>query len=519
MPEPLVTTNPADYTKLEGVYISPKDPPPFVKEVGFATTGIFATALRGPTDKAVIIRSPRELKNIYGLDRYDAGGTAINSELWKALLNKKFGELVIYRVAAAAAVKGSFTLEDTAAGAGAEVCRIDASAKGLYGRDVYWKVEDATDADADHWNLRIKYKGEEFLYENIDTGSGTPGNDNTASIIGTEDSRLIDLVKIADGRPVNSAASVDGADADGYVYLGQVVAAFTSIPASDGTIAASDYTVADGPLDTLADYKGVSHVFCGNEDGTITASVNAAMKVKAAASSDRLFLIHEGALTGSPVTPANVITDVSSFRDGRLVYCHNSPYTLDTQLGTEVITSPVSWAACILANTDVDIHPGEEGTLQYLAGIIRIDQPAISRLNYEAMKAAGIMSLERDEDGNHQFVSGVVTILTAGKTEITYRRMRDFLQLSAAKFAKPFVKKRGTSGNQDQLEGGLDSWLYGLQQSERIVREYSIDMDGVNDLDSEAQGLKYIAMNVQLINHWLHIVFLTDIGTGTVIEQ
>lgn len=519
MPEPLVTTNPAEYTQLEGVYISPKDPPPFVKEVGFANTGIFATALRGPTDKAVAIRSPRELKNIYGLDRYDAGGTAINSELYKFLLNKKFGSLVIYRVAASDAVKGSFTLEDTAGGAGATVCRIDASAVGLYGRDVYWKVEDATDADANHWNLRIKYKGEEFLYENIDTGAGTPGNDNTATTIGTGDTRLIDLVKIADGRPFNSIASADGADANGYTYLGQTVALFTSVAASDGTIAATDYTAVDGPLYTLAEYKGIGIVACGNEDGTITAAVNAIVKTKGALSSDRLFLIHEGELTGSAVSASSVITDVASFRDGRIVYCHNSPYTVDPQTAMEVITSPVSWMACILANTDVDIHPGEDDTIALLAGISRLDQPAISRENYKALKAAGIASLERNEDGEHLFVSGVVTIMTAGKTEITYRRMRDFIQLSAARFARPFVKKKGTQGNQDAFGGGLEGWLDGLKKRERIVRNYSVDIDGVNDETTEAQGLEYVGLDVQLINHWLHIVFLTDIGTGTIIEQ
>lgn len=519
MPEPLVTTNPAEYTKLEGVYISPKDPPPFVKEVGFANTGIFATALKGPTDKAVAIRSPRELKNIYGLDRYDAGGTPINSELWKFLLNKKFGSLVIYRVAASDAIKGSFTLEDTAGGAGTDICRIDASAVGLYGRDVYWKVEAASDANANHWNLRIKYKGEEFLYENLDTGDGTPGNDNTASVIGTGDARLIDLVKLADGRPFNSIASADGADADGYTYLGQVVAAFASVPASDGTISATDYTVADGPLETLAEYKGVGIVACGNEDGTITAAVNTAMKTKAALSSDRLFLVHEGELTGSAVTPSAVITDVASFRDGRVVYCHNAPYTLDPQTALEVISSPVSWMACILANTDVDIHPGEEDTIPLLAGIIRLDQPAISRENYKALKAAGIASLERNEDGEHLFVSGVVTLLTSGKTEITYRRMRDFIQLSAAKFARPFVKKKGTQGNQDTFGGGLEGWLEGLKKRERVVKNYAVDIEGVNDETTEALGLEYVGLDVQLINHWLHIVFLTDIGTGTIIEQ
>lgn len=516
MPEPLVTTNPADYLKLEGVYISPKDPPPFVKEVSISTVGIFGTCLRGPTDKAIAIRSPREFKNIFGVDRHDAGGTAINSEVWKALLNKRFGELVVYRVAAAAAVVASYNAEDAAGGAGTEIVTIQAMSKGLYGNDIYWKVEAATDADANHWNLRIKYKGEEFLYENLDTSA--TGNDNTASVIGTGDDRLIDLVKLADGRPVNSAPSTDGADADGYIALGAVNAGYTSVAGTDGTIAASDYTAVDGPLDTLASYRGVGVVMCANEDGTITATVNASMLTAAAASSDRIFVIHEGALTGSPVTPANVITDVASFRSDRVVYCHNAPFTIDPVTALEVQTSPVSWMASILAMTDVDIHPGEEDTIALLAGISRLDQ-TISRLNFQALKAAGICSLERNADGGYQFVSGVTTSLTAGLEEITRRRMADFLQLSAAKFAQPFVKRKGTKGNRDQLIGGLKGWLLGLQNQERIVREYSVDRDGVNDDLTEAQGLEYVEMKVKIINHMLHVVLLTEIGTGTVIES
>ena len=517
MPEPLVTTNPAEYIQLEGVYISPKDPPPFVKEVGFSAVGVFGTCLKGPVNTPVAIRSPREFKNIFGLDRHDAGGTAINSEIWKALMNKKFGSLVVCRAAAAAAVAASFTLESTAGGAGTAIVRVDASSVGLWGNDVYWKVEAATDADGDHWNLKIKYKGEEFLYENLDTSA--TGNDNTLTVIGTGNARNIDLVKLADGRPSNSTPSTDGADADGYTALGQTVAAYTSIAGADGTIAGSDYTATGGPLLQLASYKGIGVVFCGNEDGTITAAVNAIMKTSAAASADRLFLIHEGDLTGANVAVSAVETDVASFRDGRVVYCHNSPYTVDPQTAAEVITAPNSWMACILANTDVDIHPGEEDTISFLAGISRLDQPSLSREDYKTLKAAGICSLERNEEGSHLFVSGVVTLLTAGKTEITYRRMRDFIQLSAAKYGRPFVKKRGTQANQDQFQGGLEAWLEGLKKRGRIVKNYSVDLEDVNDEDTEAQGLEYVALDVQLINHWLHIVFLTDIGTGTVIEQ
>jgi len=516
MPEPLVTTNPAEYTQLEGVYISPKDPPPFVQEVGFANVGIFGTCVKGPTDKAVTIRSPREMKNIFGLDRHDAGGATINSEVWKAIMNKKFGTLVIYRVAASDAVKASFTLEDTAGGGGTAIARVDASAVGVYGNDVYWKVEDASDEDATHWNLRIKYKGEETLYENLDT---TTGNDNLATVVGTGDARNIDITKLADGRPNNSAASTDGADADGYTALGQTVASYTSVAGSDGTIAASDYIASGGPLDTLAAYKGVGVLFCANEDGTITATVNASMKTAAAASPDRIFVIHEGELTGANVAVSAVVTDVASFRDGRVVYAHNAAYTIDPQTGLEVLTSPASWMACILSNTDVDIHPGEEDTIKLLAGITRLNDDSLGREDYKALRAAGISSLERNEDGEHLFVSGVVTLLTSGQTEITYRRMRDFIQLSAAKFGRPFVKKRGRQETQDLFQSGLESWLEGLKKRGRVVDDYSVDMESVNDDATEAQGLKYVGLNVKLINHWLHIVFLTDIGTGTVIEQ
>ncbi len=513
MPDPLVTTNPADYTKLEGVYISPTDPPPFVKEVGLSTVGIFGTTLRGPTGKTVDISSAREFKDIYGLDRHAAGGPTIQSEVWKALLNKRFGKLVIYRVAASDAVKGSFTLEDTAGGAGAEIIRIDAMSAGLYGADVFWKVEAATDADGDHWNLRIKYKGEEFLYENLDTSA--TGNDNTLSVIGTADSRLIDLVKIADGRPVNSVATVDGADADGFTFLGQVVAGFTSVVASDGTIAASDYTATDGPLDTLADKRGVGILFCANEDGAFTATINAQMLVKAAASSDRDFLIHEGALTG--ITPAAAISDVANFRSDRIFYCYNAPFTIDPQVAAEVQTAPQSWMASILALTDVDVNPGEENTKKLLAGITRIDLE-LNRQNYIDLRAAGIAALEKDTDGSHIFVSGVTASLESGKDQITRRRSADFIQLGAAGFAKPFVKKKGTTGNTNQLAGGLRSWLEGLKNEERIVKEYSVNSDDVNDDQTEAQGLFFIEIKVRLINHMLFVVLLTEIGTGTVIE-
>lgn len=506
MPAPYFTTNDSDFSQLEGVYIKETNPPATVVETSLNTVGVFGVTLKGPSTP-VLIGSEARFIDVFG-GGYLAG-VNIN-KVWTSILNKGFSSLYVCRVAAAAAVKASFTCETATAGGGTANLRIDASSVGTWGNYLAFRVSAATNAVSSSFNLQIKdtITGKIWLYENIDIVVGN----NISTVIGTDYARPVDLTKLAATRPVNSTASTDGADADGYTLLGATVAAFTSVAGTDGSVADSDYFGSGKPLDLLATLKGVAVVYCAEYE---TAPLKAATKVYAAASSDRMFIIGAASEASSVAT---AVSDAATYRSDRIIYAYNHVYTIDPVTAAEVLVRPESWMACILANTDVDIHPGEEDTKRFLAGITRLYQPSLTRADYISLKAAGVCAFEIDL-GSPVFVSGVVTDLTPGKTEISRRRMADFLQLSAAYTLRFHVKKKNTASRRTAIAGTLKGWLSGLKRAERVVEDFNIDMDILNSETDRDNGIQRILMQVDLLPHMLAVVLTTEIGTGVTVSS
>lgn len=504
------SSNPSDYAKLEGLYIAERGPTGFIRGADFQTTGIGGRCVRGPDDPQPITSVGRFL-DIFGARDQGSGG-AIVGEVWKALLNKSFGSLVIQRVRAADAVKASFTLETAAGGAGTAVLQIDASSVGAWGGAVGWNVAAATDGNANHFNLTLQYLGKSTVYQNVDI-SGT--NDNTAALVGSDVARLVNLTKIAAGRPNNSAATVDGADTNGYTLLGQTVAAYTSVAGTDGTLVVGDYTAGVG---NLAVYPGISTVIVPEAVAGSSATYHSSLVTLSATIADRIFLTW-AQVHGQPVaTEVTQIGTQITTRTDRIVWCFNSAFTIDPSTTQEVQTAPHVWLASILSQIDVDIHAGSFQTVALLAGITRVTNTALTRLDLIALKSAGISTLERNSDG-FQFRSVVTTSLTPGRTELARRRMADFLQLSQASRLRTYVKGKNTPEIRAQMAAEVTAFLLGLKVIPRVVEDFSIDNISVNTPAQRAQGEEHLLERVRLIGHMLAVVLDTDIATGTVIQH
>lgn len=516
MPAPFFTTNQSEFSRLEGLYIYEQNPPGFIRGVSLGTVAVMGQCVRGPIDTPIEITSEARFLEIFGGRDYGSGG-AIIGDVWRALLNKPFGRLIVCRAAAAAAVKASLTCETGVDGAGTAVLRIDASSAGAWGNNIKARIDTATNGDANYFNLVLSYLGSTTTYENLNISTGV---DNTLEVLGDDEGNLVTLTKLASGRPANFSTITEvnweaNDDADNYMNLGTTLSAYAYVAGANGTLAASDYTGTDRALDKIKEYKGVGVVFCAeDESDTIVQSVNSAMITAAASASDRLFLIWTGDHTDS-------VSDVDTYADtltrlDRVVLCENSPYTVDSETGTAIRTPPVEWMASILSQIDVDINPGEESTKAYTAGITSLTNESRTREDYITLKEAGVASLEKDE--GFSFVSAVTMSLTSGKEQITRRRSADFLQLSAANRLKWYVKKKNTAANRRVMGNELLSFSNSLRDQGRVVEEFSVTQDSVNTEAQRAQGIEYILWRVKLIDHMLHIVLKTEIGTGVVIE-
>lgn len=488
------STNPADWEKLEGLYVSERTPPGVIQGVDLSAVGIGGKTVRGPSTPQ-LITSPARFLEVYGGRDYGLGGSVIN-DTWKALLNKRFGTLVIRRIVAADGVAAAVTLDDTAGAGGANIVTITATSKGIWGNAAgngpTVSVEAASDADANKWNLRVKYLGKEYFYENLNTQAG---QNNLLDVIGDDVANPVSVAKLADGRPHNQA---DTALTGG----------------SDGTLVSADYIAA---LTDLANYQGIG-VVCIAEASVNHSALNTQIVAEAASATDRLFLtwsgIH-GQAVATEITTKN--TQIATQRD-RVIWCFNSPRTIDPGTGTKVQVPPHLWMASILSQTDVDIHPGAHETSQYLAGVAELTNEALTRADLIALRAAGISTLEK-LPGEFLFRSAVTTAVSAAKREITRRRMTDYLQLSASDYLKNFVKAKGTRANRAEMFGALVAFSKRLKSAERIIEEFAVESDSVNTDADRALGIEKLLWRVRLIGHMLHLVLETEIGSGVVIES
>lgn len=483
------TTNPADFTQLEGLYISERNPPAFIRGRDSSVVGFAGRCVRGPLTPQLITDTGRFLE-IYGGRDFGAGGALIG-QVWFALVNKQFGAVVVRRVAAAAAASATVTLDDTAGVGGTNIITITASSPGAWGNDIRATVEAATDADATHFNLRVKWTGTEILLQNCNT-SGS--NDNLLSLIGTDVANLVTLTKVGNGRPHN-----------------QSLTALTG--GTEGSLAASDYNAG---MDDIAVFPGVS--VCLHPEITPTqATTNGHLVTLAATVADRVFLTWSGVDQAPSAEVAQVASEITT-RTDRVWWFYNNAFTVDPDTDAEVAQGPHVWAASILSQTDVDVHLGAFDNLRFCAGVKRLARTALTRADLILLRNAGISTLERLTEG-FLFRSAVTTLLTPGKTEIARRRMVDFLQLSASDRLRTYVRAKNIAEQRALMKSELTSFSEGLKDASRIVELFSIDQDSVNTPAGRGRGEEHILWRVKLIGHILFLVLETEMGTGVTIEQ
>ena len=505
------TSNPSDYAKLPGLYIAERGPTGFIRGADLSTTGLAGRCVRGPDDPQTITDVGRFIE-VFG-SRDQGSGGAVVGQIWQALLNKSFGTVVAQRVRASDAVKASFTLETATGGGGTAVLRVDASSVGAWGNLVGVSTVAATDGVSTHFDLLVQYLGKTIRLPNLNINTSI--DDNTASVVGADVARLVDLTKLASGRPVNSTASTDGADANGFILLGSTVAAFVSVLGSEGTLAVSDY---NGGVNALAVFPGISVVLVPEIVAGSASTFHANLVTLAPLVSDRIFLTWAQAHGQSVSTEVTQIGTQITTRTDRIVWAYNSAYTIDPTTSQEVQTAPHVWLASILSRVDVDIHAGSFQTVALLAGVTRVTATTLTRPDLIALEQAGISTLERNGDG-FQFRDTLTTSLQPGRTQLARRRMADFYLLSVARRLRVYVKGKNTPTIRAQMAGEVTAFSTQLQRAERVVEDFSIDSKSVNTAAQRAQGQEHLFVQVDLIGHMLALVIDAQIETGLVIEH
>lgn len=487
MPAPYFTTNPGDFLAHPGLYIQEVAPPGFIQGASTNVLAVCGQTLRGPLDTPVEITSFARFTEVFGNASRFGLTTSVN-KVREFLMNKPFSKVVVVRAAAAAAATAEKDFSDVTPTA---IISVAATSPGAWGGDLTCSITAASNGVSTSFNLNVFYRGATTTYQNLSVNST---DDNLAATIGTDLSNLVVVTKLAAGRPLNIGAT-----------------ALTQTAGTDGSIADTDYTATGRAMEQIAAYGGVS--FCAVAD-TSDVTIKAKMLVLAAAATDRIWLMWNGSHTE---TQANVITDAALYQSDRIIYCYNSPYTFDFELGISVRVPPHAWMASILVNTDIDVDPIDSDNRQYLAGVSSLTRPSITRADFVTLKAGCVCTMEM-RDG-FRFAEGLVNLPTSGKTRITRRRSADFLLLSAAGRLDTYVGKKNTVENRIQMGNELIAFSQTLRDQQRVIADFAIDQVSQNTAVTRAQGLEVIVWQVKLIGHILSLVLKAQIGETVTIAE
>lgn len=499
MPVPRFVTTSA--SGAPGVYILERETPSAQPGVATNIIGMTGTAVRGPVNENVRVTSFGEFLAYFGGRDDGSSGASVESELWRAQVGKTFGPLIINRAAAAAATTAEADFVETAT----PVINISATSPGTWGNELSIDIEDATDGTATSFNIVVTLGSEVITYRNLSV-NGT--DDNLAEVIGdfdTDRSILIVATKLASGRPDNVAA-----------------AALDDTVGANGTIADTDFTAADGPLESLAGYIDADTglpLKAVLVAGQSTTAVKTKLNTLATASSDRIFLACPDDQT---ITKSAASTEVGTFtRDDRLLYCFNHTRVLDPETATLMWVEPHTWAASILSQNDADVHMGDAVNVSLLGAVRDLAFPALLPADYDTFTANGIAALERTSDG-YVFADAPVT----DRTQLGYRLMKDFLIRGLAQIANDDVKKANTPQRRSKRKGAYEAFLEGFAREQRYVDVDSennalinVDLDVLNTSASRATGLQRDLVQVRLVAFNLVIRLEVEIGTTVTISE
>jgi hypothetical protein len=473
------STDPTTWDDVDGIVINESAPAPNIAGVAANIAIAVGTTQRGP----------QELFELGSIGEFhEVFGKSLTHGLNKAFKNKKFGRLKVVRVMAAGAVKAFKAFQSTA------VDRITFTAKykGAYGNLITVKIENGS-------TVGKKYTVVDTnpfavlpveVYDNIEI---TAINANTFAA-----SKLVDVT-------VNSTA------AEPSNIVATVLATGT-----DGTVADSDYQTAIG----LAAVENAGNFIFLDE---YSATRNGYLKTHVADNPDKIAIL--AGAEGDSVSTA--ITDVANNRDteGRMIYAY--PWIQTSLDGVLTYQSPASWVASVLSQTAPNVDPAFSKNSQFLGGITGL-KLSLSRANYIALKDAGIMAFENDQDIGYKIKSGVCTqIADSSKVLVLRRRMADFLTNSIGKFLKNYQNAVNSSQNRVLVKGAIATFVQGLENDGILPKDSEvstgkaklIDTESLNTDSSIAAGFFKILYKQRIYSSMRYIVLQAEIGESVTVTE
>lgn len=434
MPGPIWISSPSA-ARRHGAYAIERTPSPTVRAIGTGVAAIIMQCPWGPDGVVVMPSGPKDL--IYqiappGMPHTGSGYMSVISRGWPTL------KFVRALGPGAAAAKATLVSGQT------NVIEVVARYKGNAGNSLAATVSNASNGNANHFNLTVTISGVSGVssesYYSIDPASlGTDDAPSFASayLVGA-------LNRLNPGRPANGTYTFGGG--------------------SDGVINALAYTGTPGTgnqgIAALEADTSVRHVCIDDPGAALRPAVNAALRQHADNMGDRVSYLNGPA--GQSLSA--VASDVANYRSSRVVYVDPWVYMLD-EMGVRRLVPPASFAASVGAQTSpsTSIAWKDPEIIRMLGAIhdLEFDRGNGAADNTEQ----GVVTIIREDNGGFTFEAGVVTIAPSdpARRNLTRTRIGDYAAVSMVRSSRSFVDAPNVPANQQAVVTMVSTFMEGLK--------------------------------------------------------
>jgi hypothetical protein len=423
-----------------GVFAIARTPPAIIKAIGTGVACIVGVFPWGPDSADSGVETPTDVGA--RANTFAPPGMSRTGDGYLSTIAKGFPTLKVVRVLGSAAAKASAALLETAT----PIITVTLKYKGTAGNSVDCVVSDATDGDANHFNLTVRVTGTsgttEDVFENLNY-SGT-GDDSTPDV--TNAYLVGSITKSNAGRPDNGTTICTGG-LDGTIDSSRYI----------GTAGAGNYGIASAEND-----KAIRVIFCDDPGDTDRAAVMAGLAAHALLMGDRLAVTHGD--SGLSASAAQTAAGVN--RSIWVVFADVWPRIYDDTDGTLRLVSPSSFAAAVISQVSPSTSPawkaGEVGEM--LNGIVNLETPRGNAVG--DMTTAGAMSLIQEEDGSFRYEAGVLTTSEISQRNITRTRMGSYIATSFVRSVRGRVDSPNVPLNQTLLVDALERFMVPLKKAQ-----------------------------------------------------
>lgn len=421
-----------------------------------------------------------------------------------SMIRKAWPDLRVVRVLGDAAAVADADLTDDAVAA----VTVAAKYKGTAGNSVSCIVTDASDGDADHFDLEVRVTG----------ASGTTRDvfqNLNYSAVGTKSTPDVTRARLVGGFTAGTSGRPDNGT---YAMSGGL----------DGTVDGAAYTGTAGAGDQgialCENDKEIRVIFCDDCGDTARAAVNAALIAHCTAMGDRVCVINGD----SGQTLAEVQTDRLNYASDRAVYADPWVRVYDDVDSTLRLATPSSFLASVACqlSPSTSIAWKDKQVIEMLQGIAELETPRGNGAGSNTRN--GIATIVQEENGGYAIEAGVTTIARTDPSSrnLTRRRIGDYIAVSFTSSVRPLVDAPNVPANWDLLVAPLKALMETLKENavtdpnnKPHVVDYAIqDLAAFNSRASLAAGNFFIPLDVQTSSGMERIFLAIKFGEGVTVS-